>query len=114
MAQSNRLRSIAEGDTALFGDPADEAVPNQSGQPTPAPRPTRLESAATTVLLTALRALSQRTLIALANLFVLATAISAWWLWMVTMPSPSVLQLVGLALYGTLILLLNWLVLRRR
>lgn len=119
MAQSNRLRPIADGDVeTLFGEqpgaypgerPRQEFPNVQPPQTNPA-----VENVATTMLLTSLRALSQRALIAVGNLFVLATAISAFWLWFVTMPAPSVLQLVGLALYGVLILALNWLVLRRR
>ena len=114
MAQTNRLRSLGEGEIGesvpdpalLFGQP-----PSPPPQPTAPPQ--RLENAATTMLLTSLRALSQRTVVALANLFVLATVASAWWLWYVTMPAPNTSQLVGLALYGVLILALNWLVLRR-
>ena len=66
------------------------------------------------MLLLALRALSQRSLIALAQLFVLLTAASAWWLWLTVLPAPSIQQLVGLALYGFLILALDYLVLTRR
>lgn len=101
MAQT-RIRQIGEGDTDQFADFA----PQQ-----PAPDP--VHNVATSILFTSLKALSQRAVIALANLFVLLTAISAFWLWFATMPSPSVLQLVGLSLYGVLILALNWLVLRR-
>jgi hypothetical protein len=97
MAQS-RLRSLGEGDTDYF----------TQGETPPSP----VENAATSVLFTALKALSQRTVIALSQLFVLATALSAFWLWMVTMPAPSVLQLVGLGLYAIMILILDWMVLR--
>lgn len=111
MAQSNRLRPIAEGELP----PEFLADPNQGEPLRPQPQAQQgLERAATSILFTSLRALSQRTLVAVANLFVLMTAGSAFWLWFVTIPNPSVLQLVGLCLYGILILLLNWLVLRRR
>lgn len=107
--QANRLRPLPEGEL-----PPDfyqsESIPPQQ----PPPVSARVESAATSMLFTSLRALSQRTLIAVANLFVLATAGSAFWLWLTVLPAPSVLQLVGLALYGVLILCLNWLVLRRK
>ena len=107
MAQT-RIRQIGEGDTDSFFQPPHD--PNLD----PIPRPQApIEHAATSILFTSLKALSQRTIVALANLFVLLTAISAWWLWYATMPAPSVLQLVGLSLYGVLILALNWLVLRR-
>jgi hypothetical protein len=110
MAQS-RLRSLGEGDTSEFFQQPEAPQPNYT--PNFPPEQSRTEAAATNVLMLALRALSQRAVIALANLFVLVTAVSAWWLWMTTLPSPSVLQLVGLGLYGLLILALNWLVLRR-
>jgi hypothetical protein len=102
MAQS-RLRSLGEVDT---GDDL-SAIPRVEA-------PSRVENAATNVLLLSLRALSQRALIALDGLFVLITTMSAFWLWLVTMPEPSILQLVGLGLYGILIVCLNVLVLRRR
>lgn len=109
--QTTRLRQIGEDVPLLSGDPALQFTPPSS----PAPSQTSAaERAATTMLLTALRTVSQRALIALGNLFVLATAASAWWLWLVTLPQPSIYQLVGLGLYGILIILLNGLVLRRR
>jgi hypothetical protein len=89
--------------------PADPAAPMVAP-----PRPSIVEDAATGILLTALKALSQRALVAVGNLFVLAAAASAFWLWLVTLPSPSIPQLVGLALYGALMLALVHLVLRRR
>lgn len=112
MQTPNRLRPIAEGD--FPGDLLGEIPPHPPENP---PEIRRSETVATSMLLTSLRALSQRALIAISTLvgglFVLATAGSAFWLWLVTMPNPTVLQLIGLTLYATLILLLNWLVLRR-
>ena len=110
MAQT-RLRSLGEGDTDQLYQPG----PIEEGTPTgPLSRQgTPVEHAATSILFASLKALSHRAVIAVANLFVLLTAISAFWLWFVTMPSPTILQLVGLTLYGVLILCLNWLVLRR-
>jgi len=113
MAQS-RLRSLGEGDTSEFFQQPEAPLPPGNYHPQfPPPEQTRTEAAATGVLMMALRALSQRAVIALANLFVLVTFLSAFWLWYVTMPAPSILQLVGLALYGALIIGLNVLVLRR-
>jgi hypothetical protein len=107
MAQTTRLRSLGEGDTSEFFTTGElPPIPN-----VPEP-PSRIEQAATNVLMMALRALSQRAVIALMNLFCLITALSAFYLWLVTMPSPSILQLVGLALYGILIVGLNILVRR--
>lgn len=99
---ANRLRPI---DEPIGFDPM--------APPEPAPPVPNEEPAGTNILLMALRALSQRTIIAISNLFVLAAAGSAFWLWYVTLPQPSVPQLVGLGLYGMLILALTHLVLRR-
>jgi hypothetical protein len=105
---ANRLRPISEDVPFPLGDAQGPAEPvAQVAQPAD-------ESVATSILFTALKALSQRTLIALSNLFVLAAAGSAFWLWLVTLPSPSIQQLVGLGLYGLLMLALVHLVLRRR
>jgi hypothetical protein len=108
--QGNRLRPIGDEIPTFFGGEAEPVPP--PAPPPPRPNPT-LEQAATNILMLALRALSQRALVAIGNLFVLLTAASAWWLWMTTLPSPSIQQLVGLALYGVLILALNYLVLSR-
>lgn len=111
----NRLREISEGQLPEFfvGLEQQQQPPPGSPQP-PQPQPRRVEAAATAMLLTGLRTLSQRSLIALGSLFTLMTVASAWWLWLETLPQPSVYQLIGLGLYGALIVLLNWLVLRRR
>lgn len=109
--QTNRLRPIGDEIPEFFG--AGGPVEAAREPDPPAPRPhIGVEQATTNMLMLALRALSQRSLIALSNLFVLLTAASAWWLWMVTLPAPSIAQLVGLALYGALILALDYLVLR--
>lgn len=109
---TNRLRPISE-DMPFFGAEL-EAAREPAPQPQPPPQPNpAMQNAATTMLLLSLRALSQRTIVALGNLFVLLTAASAWLLWRDTLPQPSVPQLVGLALYGALILALDYLVLRR-
>ena len=121
MAQSTRLRPIAEGDLGqIFGDqapppPGFEYPAEHSGNlpQNPANRG-RIENAATTLLLTSLRALSQRSLIALANLFVLLTAASAFFLWLQILPNPSVYQIIAVSIYGGLLLVLDWMVLRRR
>ena len=103
--ETTRLRQIGDIPAALLD-------PSLSEQPSPPPQP-RLEQAAAGMLLAGLRALSQRTIIAVGNLFVLAAAASAFWLWLTTMPDPSIHQLVGLTLYGALMLALCHLVLRR-
>lgn len=107
---TNRLRPIGD-DMPFFGAEV-EAAREPPPQPPPQPNPA-MQNAATQMLLLSLRALSQRTIVALGNLFVLLTAASAWLLWKDTLPQPSIPQLVGLALYGALILALDYLVLRR-
>ena len=69
------------------------------------------QSTAVAGLTLALRSLSQRALAALADLFMLVTVASAWWLWMVT-PDPNSYQLIGLSVYAVFILLVN--VIKRR
>lgn len=109
---TNRLRPIGEDMPASFFDTPQG--PGQIHEPAPPPQPNpAMQNAATQMLLLSLRALSQRTIVALGNLFVLLTAASAWLLWKDTLPQPSIPQLVGLALYGALILALDYLVLRR-
>lgn len=66
------------------------------------------EKAATSLLLAALAALSQRTVIALSNLFMLLTGASAFILWYFAPADPSTRQLIALALYALFILALNY------
>lgn len=111
---TNRLRPIGDDMPASFFDTPQG--PGQIHEPPPPPQQVApsVQNAATSILLLSLRALSQRTIVALGNLFVLLTAASAWLLWRDTLPQPSIPQLVGLALYGALILALDYLVLQRR
>ena len=107
--ETTRLRQIGPDIPAsLLEPPPEQPLPSPA-----APRP-NVDSASIGMLLAGLRALSQRTIIAIGNLFVLAAASSAFWLWLTTMPDPSIHQLVGLTLYGVLMLALCHLVLRRR
>jgi hypothetical protein len=64
------------------------------------------------LLLLALRALSQRAIAAIADLFFLLTVASAFWLWTVT-PSPNSYQIVALSIYAAFVLAANWLVRRK-
>jgi len=64
------------------------------------------------LLLLALKALSQRAIAALADLFFLATAASAWYLWYLT-PNPDSRQIVSLTIYAAFVLAANWLVRRK-
>ena len=109
--QGNRLRPIGEDMPAFFGDGTAE-TPQPA--PPPPPRPQQsVEQAATNMLMLALKALSQRAVVGVGHLFVVFSVASAWWLWMTTLPQPTTQQLVGLGLYGLLILSLNYLVLAR-
>ena len=66
-----------------------------------------LNKVALDAMLLAFKALSQRTIIALGQLFTLLTCLSAFWLWYIVLPNPNSYQLVGLALYGAFLLLLH-------
>ena len=93
MAQPQWHPEVIEGDEAA---PIPDAAP---------PRELGL-------LLLSLKALSQRALAAIADLFFLATAFSAWWLWYLT-PSPDAYQIVSLSIYAAFVLAANWLVRRK-
>lgn len=76
-------------------------------EPTPEQPPRELG-----LLLLGLKALSQRALGAISDIFFLATAFSAWWLWYLT-PEPNVHQIVSLSIYALFVLAANWLVRRK-
>lgn len=76
------------------------------------PKTDRLQNAGMQALMLGLGALSQRALAALSSLFTLVTIASAFWLWYVT-PEPSPYQLIKLAMYGLLVLAINWVVRRK-
>ena len=64
------------------------------------------------MLTIALKALSQRALVAATDLFSLLTIMSCFYLWYLT-PEPNDRQIVSLTLYGLLILAINWIVRRK-
>lgn len=101
--RSTRLTPVELDEGELLG----------GAEATPHPSPDRAASALTGLLVTSLRALSLRAVVALTNLFMAASAGSAWWLWYVTLPNPSIPQLVGLTLYGLFILALNYMMRRK-
>lgn len=71
------------------------------------PQPSKtdhVESLGMQALMMGLSALSQRTIVALSRLFVLAATASAFALWWAVLPNPTVLQLVGLGMYGIFVL----------
>lgn len=74
----------------------------------PSPSP----GAAVGVLLLALKALSQRALVAIDNLFCLLTVFAVFWLWRST-PDPNVYQITSLALFALFVLAANVIVRRK-
>jgi len=81
----------------------------------PPPTPTKadpLSQIGIQTLMLGLSALSQRTLAALSRLFALITVVSAFVLWWAVMPNPTVLQLVGLGMFGVFVLAINVIVRR--
>ena len=75
-------------------------------------QPSRVENAALGILAFSLKALAQRTVTALADLFTLATVFSAFYLWW-SIPDPNQYQIVSLTIYAAFILIANWLVRRK-
>jgi hypothetical protein len=84
------------------------------GQEPPPSQPSQAASALTGILFMSLRALSQRAVIALGNLFMAASAASVWWLFYGALgSSPAPAQLIGLTLYAAFILALNFMLRRK-
>lgn len=91
-ANGSRLRQVGD----------DREIPEPVQTP-------RRDDAALALLLTALKALGQRTIVALGQLAAVAALFSVWWLFNNALPTdPSVHQLIGLALYGVLVLAVLW------
>ena len=80
------------------------------GTETEAPKPDN--GAAVRMLTLALAALSQRALIAIADLFTLLTVGSAFWLWS-SIPAPNDRQIIALSIYACFVLAANWIVRRK-
>ena len=76
------------------------------------PLQNKVQNAATAALILGLKALSQRALIALADLFCLMTVISAFLLWS-WIPNPSVNQLIALGMYACFLVAVNVIVRRK-
>ena len=70
-----------------------------------APASSSAESAGMHMLYLGLKALSQRAIVALSALQATLLIGSAWYLFAVTLPNPTVYQLIGLGGYGVMILL---------
>lgn len=83
--------------------PKFEIVPEDTEPPAP-----RVDNDVAARMLTlALAALSQRALIALSSLFSITLAGSCFILFYITLPNPTVFQLVGLGMYALFILALH-------
>jgi hypothetical protein len=67
---------------------------------------------AASAMMLALKALSQRALAAIADLFFLSTMAAAFWLFM-SIPNPNVYQLVSEAMFSIFVLTANWIVRRK-
>jgi len=74
---------------------------------------TLTERAAQGALMLGLKALSQRAIAALLDLFALITVGSAWCLWW-NIPEPSVHQIVALSIYAGFVLAANFIVRKMR
>ena len=69
-------------------------------------------SAATAALILGLKALSQRALIAVDNLFTLITVCLVFWLWK-SIPQPDTYQLISLGVFAVFVLAANVIVRRK-
>lgn len=76
------------------------------------PKPPADNGVAIAMLTIGLKALSQRALTAVTDLFSLLTIASCFYLWYLT-PKPDTYQIASLTLYGLLILAINWIVRRK-
>lgn len=89
---------------------SEEAVPTLLGTteevPLPEPkRPAPIQDALTGLLITSLKALSQRTIIALSSLVDLALLASVFVLWLEVIANPTTLQLSALGGYAVFVLI---------
>lgn len=85
------------------------------GQPQEAAQPDRRathQAAMTALLLTTLKTISQKTILALASLVDAGLIASAFALWIMVIAEPTVLQLVAVGMYGAFVMAA--LALRRR
>jgi hypothetical protein len=86
-------------------NPGFEIVGGTETEPKAAPD----HGVAIAMLTVALKALSQRALVAAADLFTLATVTSAWYLWW-SIPAPNDRQIIALSIYAAFVLAANWIV----
>lgn len=90
----------------------DETPPQQAPRPAPPPQPSRVEQAALSAIMLALKSLSQRALIAFAALANLAMVASVFWLFL-SIPDPNPHQLIWGGIYALFVFMLIALQYRR-
>lgn len=95
-AIGSRLRQVDES----------EVIEHEAQPPAPEPQASKLDAAAFAMLFTALKALSQKTVIAFANLYTLLLAASAFYIWVGVVTEPTILKLIGASLYSVFVLAL--------
>ncbi len=95
-----RLQEVGGEEVTLIGE---EPAPRE-----PLRVSAKAESALTGLLFTSLKALSQRTVVALASLVDLALIGSAFALWLLIISNPTPLQLTGVAGYAVFVLCSLW------
>lgn len=107
-----RLRTVEEFEDlippALTRDEAIGLLPERHRDPAAAKIASAATAAATSMLLLAIKSLSQKTVVALATLFTLLTAASVFAIAFVISTNPSTLQLVLLGIYSVFVLCLNF------
>lgn len=88
-------------------------VSEETVQAPPAPIPDiQQNQVAARVLMVALHALGQRTVVAISNLFTAALVASVWFLWWSALANPTPMQLTGLGGYALFVLAIE--IVRRR
>lgn len=90
-----------------------EPVPDEPIPDNPPPAAGRIESAAMAALFLFLKTLSQRTLIALADLFTLITVALVFWLWWAIIAKPTIEQIAALTIFSVFVIGVNLIVRRR-
>jgi hypothetical protein len=91
-------------------NPGFEVVGGIDAEPKPQADP---NGVAVRLIQMALVALSQRALVAVADMFTLITVASAFWLW-ASIPTPNDRQIIALSIYALFVLAANWIVRGRK
>jgi|SRR5215831_16042511 len=106
MAQTNRLQPVGPD------EPVPELIAPPHPRQAPSQAPPREVAALTGMLMVALRALSQRFVVAISTLWETVLVASAFTLWWKVIDAPTTLQLTGLGGYAVFVLVCLYL--RRR